>query len=79
MPHENTDRIIHDVLLGLPLIDRLSALLVACIEEEPHALNAVLSLVCLVGVMTRCLPPAERLAATWALSREVEKINARWN
>ena len=79
MPHENTDRIIHDVLLGLPLIDRLSALLVACIEEEPNALNGALALICLAGVMTRCLQPAERLAATWALLGEIEKINAKWN
>jgi hypothetical protein len=52
---------INAVLLGLPMIDRLSALTCSILTDEPRATYAVADLIGVAGMMARQLPPAERL------------------
>ena len=72
-------RIIHDVLCGFSTDDRLTALMVSIVESDPRALDAVLNLIGAVGIMSRCLTPAQRLAICWSMLEEVQAIGAKWN
>jgi hypothetical protein len=79
MRHEENVHATHAMLRELPMADRLAALVCAIIEGEPGAAHSVAAIVNVVGIMTRCLPPAERLAISWLLLEEVEKNSAKWN
>ena len=72
-------RAINEVLTGLPMQDRLSALVCSVLIDQPRALPAVAHLIACVGVMARCMSPSQRLAICWAMLEEIEKIGAKWN
>jgi hypothetical protein len=72
-------RTIQDTLQGLPLSDRLSALMCSIIVDEPRAAEAIADFISCAGMMARMLPPAERLRICWALLEEVQAVGARWN
>ncbi len=76
---KNAARTINNVLLGLPLNDRLTALACSIILDDPHAMLAVASLISVAGIMARQLTPPQRLAIVWHMLEEVERINAKWN
>jgi hypothetical protein len=46
-------RTIDDALRGMPLDDKIAALIISCIEYRPDAVGAVLSLIATINVMTR--------------------------
>ncbi len=58
MPADENTRAINDVLVGLPLTDRLAALACSIIVDDPRALHAVCSLISFAGIMARQLQPA---------------------
>lgn len=76
---QDNPRAIHDLLLGMPTHDRLVALMCAIIDDDPRALPTVLNLIGAVGILARCLTPAQRLAVCWSMLEEVQAIGAKWN
>lgn len=80
MQHDAKDvTVTHAMLREMPMADRLAALVCASVEENPGAGRSVAAIIALTGIMARCLPPAERLAISWLMLEEIERINAKWN
>jgi len=89
MPHDGSDsktvaaqddvRRVHDVLRGMPLIERLSALAVSLVYEEPFSVFALQSLIRVALMMAKHLPPSEQTAVRWHLQNAIEELQARWN
>jgi hypothetical protein len=59
--------------------DRLSALLLSVISDEPRACDAVLDLISVSAMLARQLPAAARLRIAWHMLGEIQAIGARWN
>jgi hypothetical protein len=55
------DLSLNNILRKMPLHDRLAALTVSIIHDDPRALGAVKSLVPVAAVMAKHLSPAERI------------------
>jgi hypothetical protein len=55
-------RIINAVLHELPADDRLAALICSVIERKPQAMSALVSMVAVIGVMSRHLSDTNRIA-----------------
>jgi hypothetical protein len=70
-------RAIHKMLCGLPLDDRLAALIVSLIERKPDAVDSVLSLIAVIGVMTRGLGVIKSFALAEALRDCADVIERR--
>ena len=89
MPHDGSDsktvaaqdnvRKVHDVLRGMPLVERLSALAVSLVYEEPFSVSALQSLIRVALMMAKHLPPSEQTAVRWHLQNAIEELQARWN
>ena len=78
-PHEaETARALHDVLCGLPLHDRLAALVVSIVESDPGAVAAVENLVSVAVIMARHMSPAQRTAIVWHLREKTSELEAIW-
>jgi hypothetical protein len=77
MQHDDA-RVLHDVLAGLPLHDRLAALVCSIIADDPRALQSVANVISVAGVMAKHLPSAERAAIVWHLLETAEEVDARW-
>jgi hypothetical protein len=77
MPHTDA-RVLHDALVGLPLHDRLAALVCSIIADDPRAMHAAANMISVAGIMARRLSPAERAAIAWHLLATAEEIDARW-
>jgi hypothetical protein len=78
-PDAEDVHVTHAMLREMPMADRLSALVCSIVEENPGAGRSVAAIIALTGIMARCLPHAERLAISWLMLEEIEKINAKWN
>jgi hypothetical protein len=79
MPQPTDDaHALHDVLVGLPLHDRLAALVCSIIEDDPRATSAVASIISVAAIMAKHLSPTERVAIVWHLLATAEEIEARW-
>jgi hypothetical protein len=72
-------RDINDALLQCPMSDRLTALLLSIISDEPHACDAVLDLISVSAMLARQLPAAQRLHIAWHMLEEIEALNVQWN
>ncbi len=70
---------VNDVLLSVPMQERLSAILLSVISDEPRARHAILDLISVSGVLARQLSAADRLAIAWYMLSEIELLNAKWN
>jgi len=79
MLHKRTDRDIHEALRGLPYIERLSALAVSILHEEPHAAFALMTLIQVARILAKHLPVAEQTAIRWHLESAIEELKARWH
>ena len=79
MQRDEDVRATNDMLREMPMADRCAALVCSIVDENPGAGRSVAAIIAIVGIMTRCLPPAERLAISWLMLEEVERINAQWN
>jgi len=78
MPQPTDACALHDVLAGLPLHDRLAALVCSIIADDPRAPQAVANIISVVAMMAKHLPPAERAAIVWHVLDTFEGIDARW-
>ena len=76
--HDEVRRV-HDVLRGMPLVERLSALAVSLVFEEPYAALGLMSLIRVALMMAKHLPPSEQTAVRWHLQNAIEELQARWN
>jgi hypothetical protein len=72
-------RDINEALLEYPMHDRLIALLLSIISDEPHACDAVLDLISVSAMLARQLPAGQRLRIARHMLEEVQAIGARWN
>jgi hypothetical protein len=72
-------RAIHETLTGLPLHDRLAALVISVLEGESRAPMAIGTLIAVASILARHLPPSQRAAIAWHLSAAAEEIDAQWN
>jgi hypothetical protein len=72
-------REINDALQRCPMPDRLSALLLSIIGDEPHARDAVLDLISVSAMLARQLSATERIRIVWHMLEEIQAIGARWN
>jgi hypothetical protein len=93
MPHEDSARKlremvreakgnareINDALREMPLLDRISALCVSLLHEEPRAPEAIMVLVEVSRVLTKNLPPNQQTAVRWHLQNVIEELKATWN
>jgi hypothetical protein len=79
MPHERTDRQIHDMLLNLPLQERIVSLCVSLIHEEPQGPFALMTMIKVAQMLAKHLPQAERTSIIWHLNECAEELRARWN
>ncbi len=74
---QKTARAVDDALGGLPLDDRLVALVVSVITRRPEAIRAVLSLLSLTSVLARELPLAQRIALSEVARDVADEIERR--
>jgi hypothetical protein len=72
-------RDVNDALLNVPMPDRLTALLLSIISDEPHACDAILDLISVSAMLARQLPAAARLRVVWHMLEEIQAIGAKWN
>jgi hypothetical protein len=70
---------INEALQQCPMSDRLSALLLSIVSDEPNACDAILDLISVSGMLARQLSPAQRLRIAWHMLEEIQAIGARWN
>jgi hypothetical protein len=78
MPHDSVHKI-NEALTGLPLLDRMAALIASIVERDPRAPFAIALLIETAKVMTRCLPIEQRTAVVWYLNAAAAELEARWN
>ena len=76
---QDAARAINDVLLGLPLLDRLSALCCSLIVREPQSAFALLTLIEVALQLAKHLPAAEQTQIVWRLNECAEELKARWH
>ena len=77
--HEDAARAINDVLLGLPWLDRVSALCCSLVVREPQATLSLSTLIHVALMLAKQLPPAEQTAVRWHLQSAIEELQAIWN
>jgi hypothetical protein len=70
---------INKALLQCPMPDRLTALMLSVVSDEPRARYAICDLISVSGVLARQLSAADRLAIAWHMLSEIELLNAKWN
>jgi hypothetical protein len=70
---------INNVLLGLPLLDRISALACSLIAHEPRAPFAILTLVEVAKWLTKKLPESEHASTVWHLNAAAAELEASWH
>ena len=69
-------RAVNDALVGLPLHDRVAALVVSIIEGKSRAPMAIGTLIAVALILARHLPPAQRAAIVWHLRAASEDLEA---
>jgi hypothetical protein len=70
---------INDELGQLSVVERLTMLAFAIIEDEPTTDAAISSLITVASIMARQLLPVRRTAIAFHLKAEADELNAKWN
>ena len=76
---EDAARAVNDALLGLPWIDRVSALCCSLVVHEPESVLCLSTLICVALTLARHLPADEQTAVRWHLQSAIEELQAKWN
>ena len=76
---QDAARAVNDALLGLPLLDRISALCCSLIVREPQSVFALSVLIEVCLQLARHLPVAEQTQIVWRLNECAEELKARWH
>jgi hypothetical protein len=73
-------RRVHEALIGLPLIDRMSALMISAIECEGAATGpgAIAMIIGVAKTMAKFLPPGQQIAVCWYLSEALSELEGKW-
>jgi hypothetical protein len=70
---------IHDELGELSVVEKLTMLAFAIIEDEPTTDAAIAGLVTVAAIMTRRLPATRRAALAFHMKSEAMELGAKWN
>ena len=73
-----SQRAVNDALAGLPLHDRLAALIVSIIADDPRAMNSVANLIAVATLMAKHLPAAEQTGVAWYLREAAAELETKW-
>ena len=70
---------INQALLGLPLLDRISALCCSLIVREPQSVFALSVLIEVALQLAKKMPVAEQTQIVWRLRECAEELKTRWH
>ena len=76
MPPPEAERAVNDALAGLPLHDRLAALIVSIIADDPRAMNSVAN-IAVATLMAKHLPAAEQTGVAWYLREAAAELETK--
>jgi hypothetical protein len=70
---------IHDTLIDLPLVDRVTALIACLVGDDLNSPRAIAIIIEVAVLLSKHLPPEQQAAVCWHLRAAAEELNgARW-
>jgi hypothetical protein len=65
---------INDVLVGLPLNDRLASLALSILQSEPSATGGLAAMASVTAALSKYLSPTQRMAVALHMSRVAREL-----